>query len=395
MIVNRAMKRRLRFWGFTVPILDKWLRSTFNYSYEEFDPADIEGPVIVAINHASAYDPLFVGVAFKNKPLTFVASEHLLRTGLSGRLIDRYYSVIPHQKGSKSKRTGLIMMKRIKNGESVFLAVEGEQTWNGASMPVKPLSGRMIKMSGASLITYMIEGAYLAAPRWSRSTRKGRVYGHPVKIYTAETLASMEDDEVEKALADDLRFDVRDWQASQPGGPISFKCRKGGNAEGIERAVCSCPDCGSIGRLRSAKDKVKCSCGFGMRLDDSGRFDPAEPFETIADWEAYDRDSIAKLLGNAAYGTELFGDEDIKLLRIGDNHNDEEISQGRLSLIAAKDACELRIKDMTFKLRGISEMAMVLASRIVFSNESGYYELRSKNANLRKYLIAYDIENGK
>jgi 1-acyl-sn-glycerol-3-phosphate acyltransferase len=387
---DRDLKRKQRFVNFWAKPVDVWLKHKFNFTYEDFDPAEIEGPVIVAINHASAYDPIFMGEVFKSRLLTYVASEHLFRTGLPIRLITRYHSVIPHQKGSKSKRTGLVMMKRIKRGESIFLAVEGEQTWDGVTMPIMPYSGRMIKMSGASLVTYKIEGAYLAAPRWSRSTRKGKVYGHPVKIYTPETLASMADEEIEKALADDLRFDIREWQASQPNGPISFKCKRGGNAEGIERAVCSCPACGSIGKLSSSKDLVKCSCGFSLRLDDTGRFDPPEPFETIVDWEACDRKAISERIENTEAGEEVFADEDIKLLCIGDNHDDEVIAEGRLSLIAENEDEELRLADKIFKLKEISDMSMVLASRIVFSDNEGYYELKSKDANLRKYLIAYN-----
>lgn len=389
---DRDAKRRLRFHNFWFPTAKKLISNIFNFSHEEFEAADIEGPVIVAINHASAYDPIFVGLAFKNKILTYVASEHLMRTGLPGRLINRYILVIPHQKGSKRKRTALVMIKRIKKGESIFLAVEGEQSWDGVSMPVMPHTAGMIKKSGASLITYKLEGAYLASPRWSRSIRKGKVYGHPVNVYSPETLSSMEDEEIEKILIDDLSFDVWEWQENQPKGPIRFRCKKGGNAEGIERAVCTCPVCKSIGKLRSRKDTVKCSCGFSLRLDDTGRFDPAEPFETIVDWEACDRKLINSLLEKAASGAEVFSDEDIKLLQIGDSHDDEVIAEGRLSLIVYEDGAAFRIKDKEFRFKNISDMGMVLASRIVFSDESGYYEMRAKDANLRKYLIAYSMK---
>ena len=67
---DRDAKRRLRFHNFWFPTAKKLISNIFNFSHEEFEAADIEGPVIVAINHASAYDPIFVGLAFKNKILT-------------------------------------------------------------------------------------------------------------------------------------------------------------------------------------------------------------------------------------------------------------------------------------------------------------------------------------
>ena len=54
----------------------------------------------------------------------------------------------------------------------------------------------------------------------------------------------------------------------------------------------------------------------------------------------------------------------------------------------------LNIGDYSFDLKEITNMTMVLAGRIVFSDKSGYYELLSdkKNrTNLRKYVIARDL----
>ena len=90
---EKENRRRRRFWDFAQFTACPWVRRKFNYSCAEFEPASIEGPVLAVINHASAYDPLFVGAAFRNKPLTFIASEHILR-GKWGKLLDRYASII-------------------------------------------------------------------------------------------------------------------------------------------------------------------------------------------------------------------------------------------------------------------------------------------------------------
>ena len=54
----------------------------------------------------------------------------------------------------------------------------------------------------------------------------------------------------------------------------------------------------------------------------------------------------------------------------------------------------LGIGDFRFDLSKLSDMKTVRANRIMFSDESGYYELRSgkgSNTNLRKYVIARNL----
>ena len=65
-----------------------------------------------------------------------------------------------------------------------------------------------------------------------------------------------------------------------------------------------------------------------------------------------------------------------------------------MALIYKEENFVLTIGEHEFKVPGISNMTMVLAARVVFSDESGYYELRSEKSsktNLRKYVIARDL----
>ena len=394
---EKADRRRRRFWDFILPHVEGYVRKKFAFACDDFEPADIEGPVLLMINHTCAYDPLFAGAAFINKPLTYIASEHLMRMKVAGAFLDRYTSIIPHSKGSKASRTALVAIKRIRRGESIFLAPEGEQTWDGRPMPVMPFTAKLVKGSGATLVTYLIEGGYLSAPRWALYTRKGKVCGHPVNVYSPETLRGMTDEEVEEAIARDLAFDVWEWQKSQPGGPVRFTCSKGGSADGLERAVFTCPSCGSFGTLRSDGDHIGCKCGFRIRLEDTGFFEESAPFETICDWERLDRSALRDRLAEPAAGGEtsaVFSDEGITLVSIGEEHEEKELARGRLELKLSSEGASLEIGGRVFPLRGVSSMTMVLAGRVVFSDESGYYELRAdkkSRVNLRKYVIAREV----
>ncbi len=393
---ERAEKRRRRFWNACQIILRGWLLRKFRFEYDEnFKPEDIDGPLLVAINHTCAYDPLFIGAVFRNKPLTFIASEHIVRSKW-GKLLDKYTWLIPHRKGAKGSRTALVALKRIKKGESIFLAVEGEQTWNGRPLPVMPFTGKLVRGSGATLVTYVIEGGYLSAPRWAFGTRRGRVCGHPAGIYGPEVLKEKSDEEVEQLIAKDLNFDTWEWQKSIPGGPQSYKSRKG-NADGLERSLFGCPECGALGTLRSDRDDIKCSCGFSVRMADTGFFEEQAPFETVCEWEEFDKKRLAEVMEEMSGKSgehKLFSDDDINLYTIQEEHNDEIAASGRLMLKCVDGDFILSIGDKSFLLSDISEMTLLLARHIVFCDKTGYYELRSikrSRTNLRKYVIARNL----
>lgn len=172
-----------------------------------------------------------------------------------------------------------------------------------------------------------------------------------------------------------------------------------GNAEGIERAVFTCPECGAFGTIRSSGDSVSCGCGFKIRLADTGFFEPSEPVETIADWEKLDREALTAkmediLENGSSEETEIFADDNVTLIRIGEDHAEEEAAHGRLALIYKEGNFALTIGEHESGVPDISNMTMVLAARVVFSDESGYYELRSEKSsktNLRKYVIAREL----
>ena len=132
-------------------------------------------------------------------------------------------------------------------------------------------------------------------------------------------------------------------------------------------------------------------------MEDTGFFEAGGPFETVADWEEFDRKKLAERMdemGRAAGEDVVFTDDGVVLHRIEENHSDEEAARGKLRLSFADEKFILNIGDYSFDLKEITNMTMVLAGRIVFSDKSGYYELLSdkKNrTNLRKYVIARDL----
>lgn len=386
---EKESRRHIRFRNaVTLPVLT-WIRRNADFDFEGLGPDDDPVPAIIASNHASAYDFLFVFAAFQRRNLGYVASEHVLRARPWGALLNRYVGMIFHKKGAGASRTAARMLERLRYGESIYLAVEGEQTWDGTPLEIKPGTGKLAKKSGAALITYRIEGSYLLRPRWAKNLRRGRVHGKVVNVYTPEMLADMSAEEVDDAIVRDLYFDIWKWQEEQNTANRYIPV-KGGLAEGLEKALCSCPACRKIGNLSSAGDEIRCSCGFRAEFTETGLFAPADKVPSFDEWERLDEEAIlAETERCKTEGGELFSDEGAAIYGIYKDHSDKELASGRLSIKYADDAFRLATGTKEFRMEELSNMSMVQADRLLFSSGKDYYEIRSDSANLRKYLIAY------
>lgn len=391
---EKERRRHRRFKNALRGAVMSWMRRNFDMRLDPIEPDDGR-PAIIAANHASVYDFLFVTAANPEMDLSYVASEHILRIKPWGQILSRYASIIPYRKGAGASRSAVKILEKLSLGESVYLAAEGEQTWNGITMDIKPGIGKLAKKSGASLITYRLEGTYLIRPRWARNLRRGTVNGRLAAVYTPEMLSGMSAEEIDEAVARDLYFDMWKWQIEDNTKALRYKPVRGGNADGISRALCSCPECGRIGHLVDEGDEIRCRCGFKTVLKKTGFFrqkDGKGPAD-IAEWEKLDERAIAGAIARAREaGGEIFSDSGTALYSLNKDHTEEELCRGRVALRAEDGRLILRTEAASFDLAEIYDMTMVQMDRLLFSVGSDYYEIRSDTANLRKYMQAYNLQ---
>ena len=337
---------------------------------------DLDGPVLLIPNHVSAWDPLLVAMSLPNKQVYYVASEHIFRLGFVTKLLDWLVGPIPRRKASSGADTVKACLRHLREGHSICLFAEGEQSWDGLTQPIFPATGKLARSSGATLVTYRLEGGYLSLPRWGKGVRRGRVHGHPVNIYPPEALKRMSPAEINEAIERDLFENA--WER-QKVSPIAYRGKR--RAEGLEKALYLCPRCRKIGTLQTRDDRLSCSCGFSLRYEETGFFDPAEPFATIAEWDKWQRGALKAM--DKPEGVLLFSDDNMTLSRIGAGHAEETLGSGTLRQYADR----LCFGDRAFMLEAISSMAMVQANLLLFSYQDEYYQIRTENgANLRKYL---------
>lgn len=368
-----AYKRHQRIWRSLYVILRPWISRKFNLSHEDLH---VDGPVLLISNHVTTWDPLLVAMSLREKQVYYVASEHIFRLGFVTKLLDWTVAPIARRKGSVGTDTVKACLRHLRDGRSVCIFAEGEQTWDGLSQKIFPATGKLAKTSGASLVTFRLEGGYLSLPRWGRGVRRGRMYCHPVNIYSPEQLRAMSPAEINDAINRDIFEDA--WQR-QAADPVAFRGKK--RAEGMERTLYLCPGCRKIGTLQTKNDRLFCSCGLDLCYTETGFFEPDTPFRTIAEWEAWQKNELLTLFGNTS-GL-LFSDDDTVLKKIGTDHGEEELERGELRLYDDRLCCG----SQAFPLHEISSMAIVKDSILLFSSQDIYYEIRTmKSSNLRKYL---------
>ena len=365
-------RRHLRNWKILQSLISIPVVRKFNMTHEDID---VEGPILLIPNHVSSWDPLLVSESLRHKQVYYVASEHLFRKGFLSKVLRWLVDPIPRSKGNAGMDTVRICLRHLRAGHSVCIFAEGEQSWDGRNGKVYPATGKLAKLSGATLVTYRIEGGYLSKPRWADTVRKGRVHGHPAGIYPPELLRTMSPEEIADIINRDISENA--WER-QKESPCEYRGKR--LAEGLERVLYLCPSCKKTGTLTSHEDRLTCSCGLNVRYRTDGFFEPDTPFSDIAEWEDWQKQAIRN--GDFVHGEQLFSDDGIDLIKISD-HQETPIGRGRL--VQYED--RLTLSGTSYSLSDIDSMAMTRTHILLFSSGGEYYQLSSKpGVNFRKYL---------
>lgn len=358
-----------------VLLVGPFLRLIFRFSFQK---TRLPGPTLVVCNHVTNYDPLLVSICFPKDHMHFVASEHLFRMGWVSKFLRYVFDPIARRKGTSGADTAMACMRALRDGRSVCLFAEGECTWDGVTADIFPATGRLARMGNATLITFRLEGGYLTAPRWGKGVRKGKMVGRVVGVYTPEDLKAMDKNAITGIIQRDIFEDT--W-ANQKENPIRYRHRR--RAENLQTVLYGCPRCQTIGRLSSKGKYLSCACGAKWEYTELGTFSPAEPFENMQQWDAWQKQLLTSRLDDGSLGLK---DENVTMFDILEDHQHRQIAQGELIL----ENGILRCGEEQVALKDIDDMALVQSRTLLISAGSRYCQLKSKNpCCLRKYLAAW------
>lgn len=392
------------------PIVAKFNFHTTPYVHKE------DWPYVVLANHNTDYDPLMIRETFSDQ-MYFVAAENILRMGILSKILVRYFDPIFRIKGKREIRTTQEMLRRLRAGYNVCLFPEGNRSFNGATGYIFPATAKVVKKSGAGLITYRLSGGYLSSPRWSRTLRKGKMTGEIVGIYSPEELAQMSADELHKIISRDLHEDAYERQEIDP---VAYKGEK--LAEGLESTLFTCPSCKSIGTLHTHDDIIECSCGYKARYDEYGYLvEDDSSRKTIRALDMWQfnllQERVKEMCGDTDKGacgdtdkgtsgdsdkgtsgdtaTLLFRDENISLKEIGTDHNLVSEETGTLLGYCDRLVFENDGASYCFPFDTLSGISIFGNNKMVINYKDGelkHYEMHGPYTySALKYLYLYEI----
>lgn len=381
--MDKDERRHQRVFKFFCRVVPPFVKAKYNLISEPA-PA-IEGPYIVLSNHTANLDPVLVSMSFKYRQMYFVASEHLFRMGFVSFLLKRYFAPISRMKGGTDASTAMNAIRALRKGHNVCLFAEGNRSFNGETCPIHPATAKLVKSSGASLVTYKFTGGYLTTPRWALYNRKGEMRGAVVAVYSPEQLKRLSAEEIHEIIKADLYENAYEREKKEQ---TEFHGKK--LAEGLEAALYICPKCGKIGSLHSKDDRFWCdSCDMSVTYTKQGWLEGNSPYNNVLDWDRFQRQKLSEIVAEGKDG-ELFSDENFVLTAIGARHKSTVAAKGRLSMSLK----ELSIGEKVFSTEDISDMNILLRNTLMFTASGEHYELTTVKTNCsRKYFELYRAIN--
>jgi 1-acyl-sn-glycerol-3-phosphate acyltransferase len=120
------------------------------------------GPVIVAMNHQSFFDPPLAGNAC-DRAIYFLAKKSLMKVGLLRWLLPKL-NVIPVDLEGVDRSAIKALIRVLQSGESALVFPEGSRTPDGTLQPAEPGVGLVIAKTRAPVVPMRIFGAHEAWP---------------------------------------------------------------------------------------------------------------------------------------------------------------------------------------------------------------------------------------
>jgi 1-acyl-sn-glycerol-3-phosphate acyltransferase len=139
------------------------------------------GPVILAMNHQSYFDPPLAGNA-ADRPIYYLARRSLLQVPVLRWLLPKLNVIPVNQEGiDRSALKALIQVVRAGHGALVF--PEGSRTLDGNLQPGLPGIGLVIAKTLAPVVPMRIFGAHEALPRG-----RSRLRLHPITVVVGDPI---------------------------------------------------------------------------------------------------------------------------------------------------------------------------------------------------------------
>ena len=149
-----------------------------------------DGPLILAVNHASFFDPPLAGICSR-RAVYYLARKTLMKWPFFGPLFPDM-NVIPVERDGNDMSALRDVIKKVKEGNGVILFPEGTRSKDGQLQPARAGIGFVIAKTGAPVLPMRIFGSYDAFPKGAKRLRFTKItvaIGKPIR-FSPEELAN-------------------------------------------------------------------------------------------------------------------------------------------------------------------------------------------------------------
>jgi len=142
------------------------------------------GRIILASNHASNLDPLFVGVAAPRR-INYLAKKELFSNRLFGFILRKICSALPVDRDQMDRTTLREIFRLLEHEEMMLVFPEGTRTHDGRLGEAKLGVGLIAHHAKATVIPAYVRGSYEILPRHAKRIHLNRCvvsFGPPVEL---------------------------------------------------------------------------------------------------------------------------------------------------------------------------------------------------------------------
>lgn len=349
-------------------------------------------PYLVFANHSDTIDPAYIIKTTKHY-VRFVMSDHVMRMGLVGKLYKLLDAPIVFEREKGTDALYKSIVDNIKAGVNVAMYPEGALTSTGETGFISKRNASLVKECDCTFVTYRGRGGYLKKPRWAKSSRKGPIFGEVVNVYSREQIRSMSEEEIYKHIVEDLHVNIYDEQRKNPHAYIGED-----PAEHAEIILYGCPQCKSIGNLRTKGREIFCDCGFRAEIDDFGFWHGANmEFDNIPEWDSFQK-KLLKEITDRTKGTDelLFRDDKQQIYTIENGEVTTLSESGTIELFADRVVITADKKEITVPLNDVNSVKTSSRMDLLLVTKEGYFEIKSPYPrSATKYIVALRYLQGK
>lgn len=341
-------------------------------------------PYLILMNHQTAFDQFFIGMAFKG-PVYYLASEDIFSNGWVSSLIRYLVAPIPIKKQTTDVRAILNCLKVAKEGGTIAIAPEGNRTYSGRTEYMSPSIVPLAKKLGVPIVLFRIEGGYGVHPRWSDVVRKGKMRAYVSQVIYPEEYSPLSDDELFAIVKKGLYVD----EACVDGEYNHKRC-----AEYLERALYVCPEC-KLSTFESCGDVITCTkCEKQIRYKSTKELEGIGfelPFRFVADWYDYQSDFMNSF-DPTAHDSEPLYRENVNISEVIPCQKKEPIYENaEISLYGTRIVIASGDDRLCFDFNETSAVTVLGKNKLNIYHGDKIYQIKGeKRFNALKYVHMYN-----